>query len=365
MVNIMRRSTLQSATTKISDDIVSCDLLPFFEKLMESRHSGQKEDDDNSVSAMKVFRDYSIATSNYSKEQHAICEILGIDSLQHTNFWDYLYKKNSALTAEVYNMYQNLKLAADTLPKILNLIRQDYVEEVKTQSADIPEQLKGKSLLTVIITEDDKQFSNPTRLVSTLNAISDLYSVVATIEKENENELIVMACDSGSDKSFDFLGLDKVIREVKEMIIAIWDRIVFHRHHQVNENLSLILDTLPIIEKIEELKNNKTIEKEQAELLKRKAISGVTQFIEVGAIIPELDTVSSHSPRQLMKPAAKLLALDDSEEPHKGESKKTKHELLANQEVSNKETSALSEDEAAMFEMLKEKIKNKSNDEPL
>ncbi len=95
--------------------------------------------------------------------------------------------------------------------------------------------------------------------------------------------------------------------QVKEIIITIWDRVVFHRHHQAGEGLSLILDSLPILEKIADLEKNKSIEKEQAALLKRQVICGATQFIEAGAVIPELDAVSSHNPKQLMRAEQKLL----------------------------------------------------------
>lgn len=144
-------------------------------------------------------------------------------------------------------------------------------------------------------------------MVHVLDAISNLYSVFATIESESVSDLIVLACDSGSDKSFDFLGMAKLMEQIKETIIEIWDRRVFYRQKHASECLALIAESLPIIEKIEELKNSESLGPEQAEILKRKVIDGATKFIQAGATIQEMEGESIHAPRQLMKPEPKLL----------------------------------------------------------
>ena len=178
----------------------------------------------------------------------------------------------------------------------------------------MPKAFKDKALLSVIVIEENNQFSSPARLIKALESISNLYSVIATIEDENENELIVLACDSGSDKSFDFLGLAKITEQVKDLIIAIWDRRVFYRQKLASENLSLVAESLPILEKINQLCLDGSLEREQAEMLKRQTILGATQFLEAGLTIPELEAVSSHNPRQLMKPEPKLLVSPNAEE---------------------------------------------------
>ncbi|MEW8383370.1 MAG: hypothetical protein AB2704_16075, partial [Candidatus Thiodiazotropha taylori] len=220
---------------------------------------------------------------------------------------------------------------------------------------EIPEELKGKSLISVLVVEDKGQFSSPKRLTYALDAISNLYSVFAIIEGEGANDLIVLACDSGSDKSFDFLGLAKLTEQVKETIIAIWDRRVFYRQRHVSESLSLISESLPIIEKISELKESGKLEPEQAELLKRQAIAGATQFIEAGAIIPELEGVSSHSPKQLLKPEPKLLV-----SPWRDESAKLEVEENKEKEANdNSDSEELSNEDIELLDGLLKKAKKK------
>ena len=209
--------------------------------------------------------------------------------------------------SHIFDMHQNVTFTITQLPKFLTLIEQDYIQSIKHNDNEMPEELKGKLLLSVLIVENNNQFSSPIRLTKALESISNLYSVCAKLENENENDLIVLACDSGSDKSFDFLGLAKVTEQVKDIIVTIWDKRVFHRQKHVSESLSLITESLPILEKISNMQENNSLSPEEAELLKRQVIKGSTQFIEAGITIPELNEVSEHNPKQLLMPSPKLL----------------------------------------------------------
>lgn len=318
----MKREVLFKTITIIIDDLNRCQVPDFFRHFIESfRSSNGKENDESINDMLKVFKNYSIATHSYSKEALFICETLKISELFNINFWT-----NATSDGEpsvIYEMYNNIKFTINSLPKILHLIEQDFIEAIKNNEADIPEQLKGKSLLTVTVVEENNTFSSPIRLSNALESINNLYAVCATLENENENDLIVLACDSGSDKSFDFLGITKLTEQVKEIILSIWDRIVFHKYNSAGQNLELIAKSLPIIENIEELKKNNTLEPEQAELLKRQVINGATQFIKAGITIPELNEASIHNPRQLLKPEQTLIASKNTSSKKK-KKKKTK-----------------------------------------
>ena len=121
--------------------------------------------------------------------------------------------------------------------------------------------------------------------------------------------MILLACDSGSDKSFDFLGLAKLVEMVKEIILSLWDRVVFFREKQMGERIDLIAKSLPVIERIVEMEKLNHLAPEQAEILRRNIVSGVEKFIQAGAIIPEVESHSRYNPRQLMAPEPKLLAM--------------------------------------------------------
>jgi hypothetical protein len=362
----MRREVLFNSVSTIINDIEICGVLDFFERIFEEyrlRHSQGKEKIDL---PLDVFQKYMIATNTYGDDLKYVCKIVKIDSLLDVSFWQHIFKseiiENIENIEDIHRMLQNLKFATNQLPKILSLIEQDYITGIKNKDSNVPEELKGKSLLTVLIVEEEGQFSSPLRLKSALGAITELYSVIATLEKENESDLIVLACDSGSDKSFDFLGLAKLMEEVKEIIITIWDRRVFHRQRHVSESISLIAESLPVLERIAELRENGSIGKEQAELLKRKIISGATQFIEAGATIPEFNSVSTHDPKQLMRPEPKLLVSPCTDG---NVAKNEKKGGLGNTDsfVESDKKESLSEDESKMLNLLLKKSKSFKDDD--
>lgn len=302
----MRREALRKSVKRIINDLLQCSIPEVLEEAREVFRVNRKEGPErHSFLPLQVFQRYVIATHDYDDVEKQVCSILGIEDLLEVHFWEYLARADEP--KGIFEMASKVRFTVEHLPRVLSLVGQEYVDEIKEESPNLPEDLKGKTILSVLVVEDEKQFSSPARLTRALESISNLYSVVATLDGEAESDLIVLACDSGSDKSFDFLGLAKLTEQVKEIIISIWDRRVFHRQRHVSESLTLIAESLPILEKIEQLREQGAIEREQAELLKRKTITGATQFIEAGITIPELEGVSSHSPKQLMKPEPKLL----------------------------------------------------------
>jgi hypothetical protein len=122
-----------------------------------------------------------------------------------------------------------------------------------------------------------------------------------------ESDLIVTACDSGSDKLFDFAGLADVVQKIKEIIESVWDRAIFHRERKLSERLELISKSLPIVEQISALQNNGNIAPELAENIRRKITSGVIGFLETGCLIPEIQAQTSFDPVKILPPQEILL----------------------------------------------------------
>lgn len=350
----MRREVLYSAVSRIIADLESCEIPELFDGVIEIfRHGHDKKEESGSI-PLSTFKKYMLATHYYSEAELEVCRIAGISILQDIHFWESMSTPSSP--SEIFEVQQSVLFATRQLPKLLSLIQQDYVQSIKDQKKELPEELKGKTLLSILIVEEKEHFSSPIRLTRALESITNLYSVFACLEGESENDLIVLACDSGSDKSFDFLGLAKLTEQVKETIIAIYDRRVFHRQRHVSESLMVIAESLPVLERIEQLKENGSLEPEQAELLKRKTIAGATQFIEAGAIIPELDSVSTHNPKQLMKPEPKLLVSPWNEDSEAISQQSAEDPHL---EDELEDESELSDDEIKLLDGLLKKAKSK------
>ena len=166
----------------------------------------------------------------------------------------------------------------------------------------------GEQLTIVFLEESEELRSSPQRLVAGLVSIESLYAAVAEIEGENANTIEVRSCDSGSDKSFDLLGLAKVINGIKEILIEGWDRMVFHREKALEVRLGLVVESLSVVERIDNLASASKLEREGAEKLKKQIQRSVESFFEAGVTIPEISSRNAPSDRQLIQPQIGLLA---------------------------------------------------------
>ena len=201
----------------------------------------------------------------------------------------------------------------------MDLLERD-TDRIPRESESSKEEAGDLAQLTAIVIEE-KEFSTPERLILMLEALEGLYQASAQVLKCDISSLSVLSCDSGSDKSFDFLGVAKVIQCVKEIILSFWDRVVYFREDKTEKQLDLIANSLPILKTISDMKTRREIEPESAELLKKQVIESVRKFANAGTTIPEIEKFTTFNPRQLMKPERKLLVAaaqsTQEEEPQK------------------------------------------------
>ncbi len=299
----MRREVIVRVVQKLLDDIKTTGIDVMFNEAIERNRPSNKAEE--TIISFDVFQKYSVATASYGEVERAIAKIVGLDPLFSAETW-----KRLVLSPDppmLYDMRHRINFAKTDLPRIISLFKQESVAIVQDDGETLPRELRGKTAITFILPEEEHEYSSPARLISALEAIASLYSVFCTIENESESELIVLAIDSGSDKSFDFLGVAKLMEEIRKLVMSIWDRRVFYRHMHASQCIGLIAESLPVIERIEALKKSHALEPEQAELLKRKTLQGATQFLESGIYIDDMNVEGRQSPRQLMRPEPKLL----------------------------------------------------------
>jgi hypothetical protein len=194
------------------------------------------------------LQNYSLEEAKFGKVERQIVSMMGLEHLAKAKHWpELLIDEHSR---RLYELRRDLFHLKNFLPKFLKLIEQDFVEVMKHDPNKAPSNLQGKALITVIIIEEKNSFSNPRRVIETLEAVELFYNAVSILNGESaEQKMILLACDSGSDKSFDFLGLAKLVEMVKEIVLSLWDRVIFYREKQMGERIDLIAKSLPVIER--------------------------------------------------------------------------------------------------------------------
>lgn len=340
----MRRTDLINSIQKVGTVLKET-------KVSEALFSSQSKKGDIE-GLLSIFQDYTSQSKEFTDDERKILKIFELNTLDDPKLWTRIFSANEAEARDAFmKIRMGIRYFTEFLPNLIELLKQDHVNYYTDQSHHLIKTAKpnDKVLLTVILPEQDNEISSPERLIKVLDSISQLYNAFSVIENLSDSDLSVAAIDSGSDKSFDFLGAAKLMEAVKELIIGLWDRVVFFREKKLSERLELISKSLPIIEKINEMQANGSVSPEQAEILRRNITNAANNFIVAGAIIPELSNYTTFSPRKLMAPEPKLLTNSDADTTEK-----------AHQSTNTENTDDISDEEVeAMKKIIAKRSKKK------
>ena len=301
----------------------------------------------------------------FSKNEQEILSVFNIENLADNKLWSAILMGDSKEGRSIETMHRTSMSISDLveyLPKMMSVIKQNNVHYLTDDSGTSTKNLPNdREIISLILPESDNEISKPQRLVEAIDSISSFYTVIATLENENPNDLGVAAMDSGSDKSFDFLGAAKVVSAVKELIIELWDRIVYYKERKLGQHIDLVAKSLPVFERINNMEQAGEISREQAEICRRTIENGVTKFVRVGALLPEFEQHASNNPRQIMAPERKLLGYPTGESnipaPSKDPVTVTEKED-ENSEQAYVQNSNLTSEEMALLEKLLQRSSN-------
>ncbi|HYG11113.1 MAG TPA: hypothetical protein VD835_14290 [Pyrinomonadaceae bacterium] len=287
------------------------------------------------VKILASLRHYTISASNFSNAARQLVNILGLEYLESAEMWVEILVASDKARNIVFEVRNDMVFATEFLPRIAHLVKPQSLGLIDKGTDETGSKYNDRDILSIIIIEEGDKVSSPERLIEVLESINTLYRVCATMLGIPPEGLSVIGCDSGSDKSFDFLGAAKVIECLKEFILSMWDRVVFFREKQLEERIELVNKSLPVYERIAELVTEKKLEPEMGEILRRKIFEGTSKFIKAGVTIPEIEKVSIQPPRALMAPEPKLLVsapedalgVEQDNSPTEGSSSKNAEEL--------------------------------------
>lgn len=306
----MRRIDLINASSKILTALDKSNL----DAVFSSDPTIPKLRSEESLAIYSSLMRYYDAFSELEKK---LLKLLNVEDIIKNSIWATII--SSGDRSIIYDLAPNLPSAVyytkEFLPKFIDLLKQDNISYSYTEAkaSVISPIAEGREIITLILPEQETETSKPARLIEAIESITSFYHTIAEIDDFNPDDLSVVALDSGSDKSFDFLGAAKVVTAVKELIIELWDRIVFHKERKLIYQAEAITKALPVFEKINSLQQEGKIQPEKGELMRRSLEDGVSKFIKVGAIIPEFENRSNHNPRQIMLPERKLIAYPKGE----------------------------------------------------
>lgn len=302
----MLRSEIISGIRSILEAIDESGVMVVLENLTRVRadRSEKAKEHLSPKDVLHSYRVYMQFYENFNDAAKRIHSILNLDLLADTEFWSAVWDfKDEESWRNSRAVSWSLNFTTKHIPQIITLLeREPEKEEIEKEEID----KKPTAKLTTIVLENSNS-SSPERLILILKSINNLYDAMAIIMGVKPDTLAVIGCDSGSNKAFDFRGVGEVIKPVKELILGLFDRVVFLKENKKNSQLELMLKTLPAFDNIAKLEQDKKIPPELAEKLRRQIMEGLLDFHKVGAVIPEFQERVMIEPTRLMAPEPKLL----------------------------------------------------------
>ena len=293
----MRRIELEHAIRALQAALNESGLLEIVTK------PEQRKEDRNIQDVLSAMRSYAVHESRFDATTRTLAKIMDLSELGEVEMWLGLIRGDDPV---LYMLRARLIFANEYLPKITALLKQkDLTDFLAAQTG--PKDESNYGTLRVIVLEESAQFSRPERLIQVLEAVTSLHDSCSRIQGVSSDQLTVLSCDSGSDKSFDFLGIAKIVEQIKEIIIALWERVAFFKERKLQAQVEALSETLPVLSTVTDMVNSNKLSKEEAEIVRRGILNGCKKFIAAGAIIPEIEEHSVHNPRVLMAPERKLL----------------------------------------------------------
>ncbi len=297
----MRRKVLKNSVQKVLNDLISTGLAPMIEGAVKSlRESGPKTD--NSWISLDIISKYLSLVSDYDDNEIYVHKSLDLTLTADPNTWQRLFiEPEPSLIMPINNRIQT---ALRFMPSILSVLEMDYEDGGPVESKLISNDLE---IQTVILTDEGGSFSSTQRLIELLTSVQDLYRIISEIEQVKSDSIAVIGMDSGSEKSFDLLGVARLMHELRELLKFAYTTIAFHKQNVTVKNLQVAGETLGLVAKIGKMESERIISSEDAARMKHGLFSGLEKFVGTGAYIPEMSAREGTEPALVMRPKPGLL----------------------------------------------------------
>jgi len=247
---------------------------------------------------LSSMRTYWSFANLYTPNEKKVADSLKLSQLEDSKFWSDLLGAKSDTAQKAQDLLTTISAAESYLPTVLNLV--DDMTSTKT---------RPENTLSLLLNEEEQTASKPLRVVRAIESIDLLYGVYAELHDKDAAELGLSACDSGKDKVFVFSGDAEVMASLKKCLLELWDRVVFFRDRQSDTYAEFLTESLPVMAKISDLQVQGELTVSQVDTLKANLTEGVERFIFTGAMIPEIVTVSSFQPQELLMPNADMFVV--------------------------------------------------------
>ncbi len=304
---------------------------------------------------------YSLRAQNFNNAARHLTKIMEIDRLEDPRVWAEILApagndKNIPIS---FRLTRAISFTLQQLPKIIALLERDQIISARKPGGDDGNNAESLNVISLVVVENDEHVSTVQRIVTALHSVELIYNACAVINNREVEKLSLITCDSGSDKIFDLVGASDIIVCVKELISEMYGNIVYFRERKLQMKQELAMRNISLLEKVHTLQETNTIGPEQAEVLKRQLVQGISGLIDTGVITTEIQARTQINPRQLVAPSPKLLSVSrvgETAQEHSVEGESIDEQMKSAQVSSATTNNGLTAEEAAILRRLVAKM---------
>ena len=300
----MRRKLLIETITKIQDAITDTELLERLHvRIVTLKKTGKKVH--NIGDLLAALNQFSIRMSKLTDAEREVLTLLDLHHLNEPKNWPKLISTDRPeLLKSVFSNLRRLRSSLQYFRRVLALGH----EELNFIEGD-------NETISILVLPDDQGQDTPEKIANILTSVQELYQSFATIEHiENVEPLTIIGMDSGNEKSIELQGNSELLEKMKELLYALWMQVLPSHNQYLSDQLKLILKSLPILERVDELATLGKLDKENAALVKRQLLNSLEQIIRSNTIIEEMYETWQRDPRVAMQLTPRLTTQNVIEE---------------------------------------------------
>ncbi len=292
----MRRKQLIDTTYKIQQAISDSELLERLHvRILALSKQGKKVP--NVGDLLAALNKFSISTSKLSDAEKEVLKQLDLHYLNDPKNWPKLISTDQPdLLKSIFSNLRRLRSSLGYFQKVICIGH----DELRNKTAE-------DETISILLLPDKNTKDTPKKIASTLESVQQLYNCFVTLEHiESPAELTIIGMDSGNEKSIELTGETIVLEKMKELLYGVWMQVLPSHNQYLSEQLKLILKSLPILERIEELSTLGRLEKEKAALVKRQLTTSLEDLIRSNTIVEEMYDHWEKDPRVAMQLTPRL-----------------------------------------------------------
>ena len=292
----MRRKQLIDTTDKIQQAIAESELLERLHvRILALSKQGKKVP--NVGDLLAALNKFSILTSKLTTAEKEVLKQLDLHYLNDPKNWPKLISTDRPdLLKSIFSNLRRLRSSLGYFQKVIAIGHDEL-----TNKSDEDE------TISFLLLADENTKDTPKKIASTLESIQQLYNCFVTLEHiENASELTIIGLDSGNEKAIELTGEIIVLEKMKELLYGVWMQVLPSHNQYLSEQLKLILKSLPILERVEELSTLGRLEQEKAALIKRQLTTSLEDLIRSNTIIEEMYDHWQQDPRVAMQLTPRL-----------------------------------------------------------